>query len=107
MAMSTANSGPRDFSRHNNNDLVKDNASSAAAATIMSLLKVRQEMALNMSMENGAKNSSEEGENSSSGPNSPKDVDVDEDVVDRNANSSDRKDDNDDAGSPRSPLSDA
>ena len=107
MAMSTAaNSGPRDFSRHNNNDLVKDNAS--AAATIMSLLKVRQEqMALNMSMENGvAKNSSEEGEeNSSSGPNSPKDVDVDEDIVDRNANNS--KDDNEDGGSPRSPLSDA
>ena len=114
MAMSTAaNSGPRDFSRHNNNDLVKDGSASSAAATIMSLLKVRQEMALNMSMENGAKNSSsggEEGEeHSSSGPNSPKDVDVDEDVVDRNANTGgDRKHgDNEDGGSPRSPLSDA
>ena len=111
MAMSTAaNSGPRDFSRHNNNDLVKDGSASSAAATIMSLLKVRQEMALNMSMENGAKNSSsggEEGEeHSSSGPNSPKDVDVDEDVVDRNANTS-KDNDNEDGGSPRSPLSDA
>ena len=41
VAMSGPNSGPRDFSRHNNNDLVKEgSAPSAAAATIMSLLKV-------------------------------------------------------------------
>ena len=66
--------------------------------------QARQEMALNMSMENGGKD--EVAENSSSGPNSPKDVDVDEDVVDGNANKD--KDGGNDAGdSPRSPLSDA
>ena len=56
-------------------------------------------MALNMSMENGDKDEAL-AENSSSGPNSPKDVD--EDAVDGNANK-----DKDSGDSPRSPLSDA